>query len=158
MTNKTPIKNFYKIDVYLVLCHTVLLALSFALWKIYPHIQTKPDMSGLFFMIISVLGGIIGLIVLAVSLPRLDRTLRHPILYKLFFAFIYWISSSVILVCVGISKFFFNEPLVLIVFVLIFFSSLYLSIIRVADMRKKDWLILIGILAAFIVIFFLPKF
>lgn len=158
MTNKTPIKNFYKIDAYLVLCHSVLLALSFALWKIYPNIKIKPDMSGLFFMIISVLGGIIGLIVLAVSLPRLDRTLGHPILYKLFFAFIYWISSSVIFVCVGISKFFFNDPLVLIVFVVIFFSSLYFSIIRVADMRKKDWFILIGILAAFIVIFFLPEF
>lgn len=75
--NTSSIKNFYRIDVYLVLCHTFLLAIGYGLWKLYPHIKTKPDMSGLFFMIISILGGFAGLIMLAITLPRLDPSVRN---------------------------------------------------------------------------------
>jgi len=53
-------------------------------------------------------------------------------------ALLYWVSSTAIVVLFGINKFFFNNPLVLLIFVLLFFSSVYLSVIRLADMRKKD--------------------
>ncbi|MBN6527444.1 hypothetical protein JZM32_05495 [Acinetobacter pittii] len=155
--NTSPIKNFYRIDAYLVLCHTLLLVIGYGLWKLYPHIKTKPDMSGLFFMIISILGGFAGLIMLAVTLPRLDRSVRNLSVNKFILALLYWISSAIIFVLFGISKFFFNNPLVLLVFVLVFFSSIYLSVIRLADMRKKDWLILSGIFGAIVLFFFLPK-
>jgi hypothetical protein len=153
----TSIKKFYRIDTYLVLCHTLLLAFGYGLWKLYPHIQTKPDMSGLFFMIISILGGFAGLIMLAVTLPRLDRSVRNLSVNKFILALLYWISSTTIFVLFGISKFFFNNPLILLFFVLGFFSSVYLSVIRLADMRKKDWLILSGIFGAIALVFFLPK-
>jgi len=155
--NPTSIKKFYRIDAYLVLCHTLLLAFGYGLWKLYPHIQTKPDMSGLFFMIISILGGFAGLIMLAVTLPRLDRSVRNLSVNKFILALLYWISSTTIFVLFGISKFFFNNPLILLFFVLVFFSSVYLSVIRLADMRKKDWLILSGIFGAIALVFFLPK-
>ncbi|WP_228721879.1 hypothetical protein [Acinetobacter sp. Marseille-Q1623] len=115
-------------------------------------------MSALFFMIISIVGGIIGLVFLAVSLPRLDRTVRNLSMYKFFLAILYWISSTVIFIFFGVTKFFYNSPLAFIIFVLIFYSSLYFSVIHIADMRKKDWLILGGILGAIVVLFFLPKF
>ena len=134
--NTSPIKNFYRIDAYLVLCHTLLLVIGYGLWKVYPHIKTKPDMSGLFFMIISILGGFAGLIMLAVTLPRLDRSVRNLSVNKFILALLYWISSTIIFVLFGISKFFFNNPLVLLV-LFWFFSSVYLSVIRLADMRKK---------------------
>ena len=114
-------------------------------------------MSGIFFMLISVLGGIVGLIVLAVSLPRLDRTVRNLSMYKFFLAFLYWVSSTVIFIFFGISRLFYNNPLVLFVFVLIFYSCIYFSVVRIADMRKKDWLVLGGIFGAFVLLFFLPK-
>jgi len=155
--NPTSIKKFYRIDAYLVLCHTLLLAFGYGLWKLYPHIQTKPDMSGLFFMIISILGGFAGLIMLAVTLPRLDRSVRNLSVKKFILALLYWISSTTIFVLFGISKFFFNNPLILLFFVLVFFSSVYLSVICLADMRKKDWLILSGIFGAIALVFFLPK-
>lgn len=155
--NPTSIKKFYRIDAYLVLCHTLLLAFGYGIWKLYPHIQTKPDMSGLFFMIISILGGFAGLIMLAVTLPRLDRSVRNLSVNKFILALLYWISSTTIFVLFGISKFFFNNPLILLFFVLVFFSSVYLSVIRLADMRKKDWLILSGIFGAIALVFFLPK-
>ena len=155
--NTTSIKKFYRIDAYLVLCHTLLLAFGYSLWKLYPHIQTKPDMSGLFFMIISILGGFAGLIMLAVTLPRLDRSVRNLSVNKFILALLYWIASTIICVLFGISKFFFNNPLVLLLFVLVFFSSVYLSVIRLADMRKKDWLILSGIFGAIVLFFFLPE-
>jgi len=155
--NPTSIKKFYRIDAYLILCHTLLLAFGYGLWKLYPHIQTKPDMSGLFFMIISILGGFVGLIILAVILPRLDHSVRNLSVNKFILALLYWISSTTIFVLFGISKFFFNNPLVLLVFVLVFFSSVYLSVIRLADMRKKDWLILSGIFGAIVLFFFLPE-
>jgi uncharacterized membrane protein HdeD (DUF308 family) len=155
--NPSSIKKFYRIDAYLVLCHTLLLAFGYGLWKLYPHIQTKPDMSGLFFMIISILGGFAGLIMLAVTLPRLDRSVRNLSVNKFILALLYWISSTTIFVLFGISKFFFNNPLILLFFVLVFFSSVYLSVIGLADMRKKDWLILSGIFGAIALVFFLPK-
>lgn len=155
--NTSPIKNFYRIDAYLVLCHTLLLAFGYGLWKLYPHIPTKPDMSGLFFMIISILGGFAGLIVLAVTLSRLDRSVRNLSVNKFVLALLYWISSTAIFLLFGISKFFFNNPLILLIFMLLFFSSVYLSVIHLADMRKKDWLILSGIFGAMGLFFFLPK-
>ncbi|MBJ9702592.1 hypothetical protein [Acinetobacter calcoaceticus] len=155
--NTSSIKKFYRIDAYLVLCHTLLLAIGYGLWKLYPHIKTKPDMSGLFFMIISILGGFAGLIMLAVTLPRLDRSVRNLSVNKFILALLYWISSTTIFVLFGISKFFFNNPLILLFFVLVFFSSVYLSVIHLADMRKKDWLILSGIFGAIALVFFLPK-
>lgn len=156
--NTSLIKKFYCIDTYLVLCHALLLAFGYGLWKLHPHIQTKLDMSGLFFMIISILGGFAGLIVLAVTLPRLDRSVHNLSVNKFVLALLYWISSTTIFVLFGISKFFFNNSLILLIFVLLFFSSVYLSVIRLADMRKKDWLILIGIFGTIGLFFFLPKF
>ncbi len=158
MMNASPIKKFYRIDACLALCHALLLAFSYGLWKLHPHIQAKPDMSGLFFMIIAILGGFAGLIVLGVTLPRLDRSVRNLSINKFVLALLYWLSSAVIFVLFGITKFFFNNPLVLLIFVLVFFSSIYLSVIRLADMRKKDWLILSGIFGAIVLFFFLPKF
>ena len=87
-------------------------------------------------MIISILGGFAGLIMLAVTLPRLDRSVRNLSVNKFILALLYWISSTIIFVLFGISKFFFNNPLVLLV-LFWFFSSVYLSVIRLADMRKK---------------------
>ena len=158
MMNASPIKKFYRIDACLALCHALLLAFSYGLWKLHPHIQTKPDMSGLFFMIIAILGGFAGLIVLGVTLPRLDRSVRNLSINKFVLTLLYWLSSAVIFVLFGITTFFFNNPLVLLIFVLVFFSSIYLSVIRLADMRKKDWLILSGIFGTIVLFFFLPGF
>jgi len=41
---------------------------------------------------------------------------------------------------------------------LVFFSSIYLSVIRLADMRKKDWLILSGIFGTIVLFFFFSGF
>jgi uncharacterized membrane protein len=151
------VQRHYRPDAYLFIAHTLLLVFSFILWKLYPYIPNKRDMSGLFFMIISVVGGFIGIIIIAVCLPRLDRTIRHLMLSKFVLSIIYWLSSTVIFVLFGITKFFNNSPLVLFVFVFLFLSTLYFSIIHVADMRKKDWLILGGILGSLVLLFFLPK-
>ena len=98
MINAPPIKKFYRIDACLALCHALLLAFSYGLWKLHPHIQAKPDMSGLFFMIISILGGFAGMIVLGVTLPRLDRSVRNLSINKFVLALLYWLSSAVIFV------------------------------------------------------------
>ncbi|WP_180170667.1 hypothetical protein [Acinetobacter sp. YH12027] len=147
----------YRPDLYLFILHTVLMACSFYLWKVYPYIPNKPDMGALFFLIISVLGGFIGIVILAVTLPRLDCTVRYLTLSKFVLSLVYWLSSTTIFVLLGSTKFIFNNPLVLFVFVFLFFSSLYFSVIRVADMRKKDWLIIGGVLGGLVLLFFLPK-
>nr|WP_228128097.1 hypothetical protein [Acinetobacter johnsonii] len=109
-------------------------------------------------MIISILGGFAGLIVLAVTLPRLDCSIRNLSVNKFVLALLYWVSSTAIFVLFGSSKFFFNNPLVLLIFVLLFFGSVYLSVIHLADIRKKDWLILSGIFGTIGLFFFFPKF
>lgn len=152
--NKKP----YRPDLYLFIVHALLLALSFIMVKFYPHVITKPDMSGLFFMLISVLGGIIGIIIIAVGLPRLDRTVRALVINKFIMALVYWISSTTIFVLSGYSKFLFNNPLCILIFAGIFYPSLYFSIIKIADMRKKDWLIMGGILGSLVLLFFCRRF
>lgn len=151
--NKSP----YRPDLYLFIIHALLLAISFTLVKFYPHIITKPDMSGIFFMLISILGGIIALVILAVSLPRLDRSIRALSINKFVLAFLYWISSTAIFVLSGYSEFLFNNPLCILIFAGVLYPSLYFSILKIADMRKKDWLILGGILGGLVLLFFLPK-
>ena len=94
--NTTTPKSPYSIDLKLILIHFLLLISSYLIYKNFAYTPEKKDMSGIFFMLISVLGGIVGLIVLAVSLPRLDRTVRNLSMYKFFLAFLYWVSSTVI--------------------------------------------------------------
>ncbi|RKG53887.1 hypothetical protein D7V64_05600 [Acinetobacter cumulans] len=151
------VPRHYRPDLYLFIIHALLLALSFALVKFYPHIITKPDMSGLFFMLISILGGIIAIVILAVSLSRLDRSVRALAINKFILAVLYWISSTAIFVLSGYSEFLFNNPLCILIFAGILYPSLYFSILNIAEMRKKDWLIIGGILGSLVVLFFLPK-
>ena len=154
----TTQKNPYSIDRKIIVIHLLLLALSFVIYKIFPYVPHKRDLSGLFFMIISILGGIVGLIFLAVSLQRLKHLAApHIGTWKFILAFIYWISSSAIFIFFGLCKFFYNDPWVMIIFAIIFLSSLYFSVLRLADMRKNDWLILLGIFSALLLFFFLPN-
>ncbi|WP_353143615.1 hypothetical protein [Acinetobacter pragensis] len=151
------VQRHYRPDLYLFIVHALLLASSFTLIKFYPHVIQKPDMSGIFFMLISILGGIIAIVILAVCLSRLDRSVRALTINKFILALIYWISSTSIFIMAGYSEFLFNNPLCILVFAGIFYPSLYFSIIKIADMRRKDWLIMGGILGSLVLLFFLPK-
>lgn len=151
------VQRHYRPDLYLFIIHTLLLALSFAMVKFYPHVITKPDMSGIFFMLISILGGIIALVILAISLPCLDSSISALSINKFVLALLYRVSSTAIFVLSGYSDFLFNNPLCILIFAGILYPSLYFSIIKIADMRKKDWLIMGGILGGFMMLFFLPK-
>ena len=150
------VQRHYRPDLYLFIIHALLLALSFTMVKLYPHVITKPDMSGIFFMLIAILGGIIALVILAVSLRRLDRSSRALRMNKFVLALLYWISSTAIFVLSGYSEFLFNHPLCILIFAGILYPSLYFSIVKIADMRKKDWLILGGILGGLVALFLLP--
>ncbi len=157
MTNTTPQKSPYRIDLKLILIHVFLLLGSYLTYKNFAYVPEQKDMSALFFMIISVLGGIIGVIILAVALRRLDHSIQNLALYKFFLTFTYWISSTLIFIMLGSSKFFYNEPMVMLVFILLFFASLYFSVLKVANMRKKDYVILIAITLVFILFNFFLK-
>lgn len=104
--NTTLQRSPYNIDFKLVLIHLLLLIGGYLISKNFAYVPGKKDMSGLFFLIISFLGGVVGLILLAVSLPRLDRTVRNLSMYKFFLALLYWISSTVIFILFGVRKFF----------------------------------------------------
>ena len=151
-------QNPYRIDLKLILIHFLLLISGYFIYKNFAYVPEKKDMSGLFFLIISVLVGFIGLIFLAVSLPRLNSSIGNLRLFKFILAFVYWISSSVIFIFFGLSRFFYNDPFVAIIFAIVFFSSLYFSVIRLADMRRKDWFIILGIFGFLFLFFFFPKF
>lgn len=151
-------KSAYGIDLKLILIHSILLIFSYLIYKSFAYTPQQKDMSGLFLLIISVLGGFVGLILLALSLLRLDRSIRNIRLFKVILAFVYWISSSTIFIFLGLSKFFYNNPLVAIIFAILFLTSLYFSVVRLADMRKKDWFILLGVYSFLVLFFFSPEF
>lgn len=155
----TQSKNYYRIDIILAAIHAALLLIGWASYIRFPFIRTKPDMSGLFFMIISILGGMIALIILAIVLPRLDQSVRQLALKKFLFALLYWISSSIIFILFGNTLLLFNQPLPCIfIFSSIFFGSIYLSVIRLAKIRKQDYFIFLGIFGFLLLFFFCISF
>lgn len=152
-------KNYYRIDIILTVIHAALLLISWTSYTVFPFIRTKPDMSGLFFMIISILGGMIALILLAVVLPRLDQSVSQLALKKFLFALLYWISSSIIFILFGNTLLLFNQPLpCILIFSFIFLGSIYLSVIRLAHIRKQDYLIFLGIFGFLFLFFFCISF
>lgn len=152
-------KNYYRIDIIIAAIHAALLLISWISHTRFPFIRTKPDMSGLFFMIISILGGMIALIILAVVLPRLDHSVNQLALRKFLYALLYWISSSLIFILFSNTQWLFHLPLPCIfIFAVIFLGSIYLSIIRLADIRKQDYLILLAIFGFFFLFFFCTSF
>lgn len=152
-------KNYYRIDIILTIIHAALLLISWTSYTVFPFIRTKPDMSGLFFMIISILGGMIALILLAVVLPRLDQSVSQLALKKFLFALLYWISSSSIFILFGNTLLLFNQPLpCILIFSFIFLGSIYLSVIRFAHIRKQDYLIFLGIFGFLFLFFFCISF
>ncbi|WP_151837765.1 MULTISPECIES: hypothetical protein [unclassified Acinetobacter] len=152
-------KNYYRIDLILTVIHAALLLISWAAYQHYPFIRTKPDMSGLFFMIISILGGMIALIILAVVLPRLDQSVSQLALKKFLFSSLYWISSSIIFILFGNIVLLFNQPLpCILTFSSIFLGSIYLSVIRFANIRKQDYFIFLGIFGVLFLFFFCISF
>ncbi|OBY74324.1 hypothetical protein [Acinetobacter gyllenbergii] len=152
-------KNYYRIDIILTVIHAALLLISWTSYTVFPFIRTKPDMSGLFFMIISILGGMIALILLAVVLPRLDQSVSQLALKKFLFALLYWISSSSIFILFGNTLLLFNQPLpCILIFSFIFLGSIYLSVIRLAHIRKQDYLIFLGIFGFLFLFFFCISF
>ena len=66
-------------------------------------------------MIVSAVGGFLGIVILAVSLQRLDHSLRYLDSCKLVLNILYWLSSTAIFVLLGITQFFHNNPLILLV-------------------------------------------
>lgn len=152
-------KNYYRIDIIIAAIHAALLLIGWASYTRFPFIRTKPDMSGLFFMIISFLGGMIALIILAVVLPRLDQSVSQLALKKFLYALLYWISSSIIFILFSNTQWLFHQPLAcILVFALVFFSSIYLSVIRLASLRKKDYFIVLGIFSCLFLFFFCISF
>ncbi|EPF93120.1 hypothetical protein GCM10025882_05620 [Acinetobacter gyllenbergii] len=152
-------KNYYRIDIILTVIHAALLLISWTSYTVFPFIRTKPDMSGLFFMIISILGGMIALILLAVVLPRLDQSVSQLALKKFLFALLYWISSSIIFILFGNTLLLFNQPLpCILIFSFIFLGSIYLSVIRFAHIRKQDYFIVLGIFGFLFLFFFCISF
>ncbi|MBJ8418009.1 hypothetical protein [Acinetobacter courvalinii] len=152
-------KNYYRIDIIIAAIHAALLLIGWASYTRFPFIRTKPDMSGLFFMIISFLGGMIALIILAVVLPRLDQSVSQLALKKFLCALLYWISSSIIFILFSNTQWLFNLSLAcILVFALVFFGSIYLSVIRLASLRKKDYFIVLGIFSCLFLFFFCISF
>ncbi|WP_332605258.1 hypothetical protein [Acinetobacter sp. ESBL14] len=152
-------KNYYRIDIILTVIHAALLLISWISYTVFPFIRTKPDMSGLFFMIISILGGMIALILLAVVLPRLDQSVSQLALKKFLFALLYWISSSIIFILFGNTLLLFNQPLpCILIFSFIFLGSIYFSVIRFAHIRKQDYFIVLGIFGFLFLFFFCISF
>ena len=155
----TQSKNYYRIDIILAAIHVALVFIGLASYTRFPFIRTKPDMSGLFFMIISILGGMIALIILAVVLPRLDQSISQLALKKFLFALLYWISSSIIFILFGNTLLLFNQPLpCILIFSSIFLGSIYLSVIRFANIRRQDYFIFLGIFGFLFLFFFCISF
>jgi len=155
----TQSKNYYRIDIILATIHAALLLIGWASYIQFPFIRTKPDLSGLFFMIIPTLGGVIALIILAIVLPRLDQSVRQLALKKFLFALLYWISSSIIFILFGNTLLLFNQPLpCILIFASLFLGSIYLSVIRLAKIRKQDYFIFLGIFGFLFLFFFCISF
>ncbi|TCM69175.1 hypothetical protein EC844_103120 [Acinetobacter calcoaceticus] len=125
--------------------HLLGIIAAYMLMQRYPYPPQPKDMSGLFYLIVVSIGAIAGLIILAISLPRLNAAVAYLRLGKFLLACCYWLSSSIIFICLSSTAYLYNQVAVIWIFVILFLSALYFSIFQLADMRRKDYLILLGI-------------
>jgi len=147
-------KNAFRVDYYLVPLHLLALLSSYIFHLVLPHSPNPKSMAGIFFLIVIVLGAMAGLIILGISLPRLNRQIPYFALKKFLLACGYWLSSSFIFIFMSLSKYFYDTLFAIAFFVLFFFGSLYLSVLKSADMRFRDYLILAIIFSVSAVFFY----
>lgn len=144
----------YRNDLYLACVHLAGLLIAYACYYSFPiAIAPEKNLSGLLNLIVMMLGGVAGLIILMIALARLKNQTPYLRLGKFFLGFCYWISSSFIYILISSTDYFNNQLSSIWFFVVFFFGSLYFSVLAIAEMHLKDYLILatifLGILCFF---------
>lgn len=149
---KTNDKN----DLYLIPVFTLLGFASFWLQKTYPFIQTKADLSGLFFLFICFISGIFAAIMIVVGMTRWTGTALQALI-KISLCFLYWLASCAIFIMLCLSTWFGMFLPIPIHFILVI-GAIYISLLRVADMRPRDYgLIFIIIFGIFLLFYGIPS-
>ncbi len=145
-----------KNDFFLIPLFGALGFASFWIQKTYPLIQTKPDLSGLFFLLICFLSGIIGSIMIVVGMTRWIGTATQAFL-KIILCFLYWLASSAIFIMLCVSTSFGMFLPIPIHFILVI-GAIYASLLRVSDMRPRDYgMIFLIIFGIFLVLYGVPS-
>ena len=137
----------YRNDRYLACVHLAGLLIAYACYYSFPiAIAPEKNLSGLFNLIVIMLGGVAGLITLMVALARLKNQTPYLRLGKFFLGFCYWISSSFIYIFISSTDYFHNQLSSIWFLVVFFFGSLYFSVLAIAEMHLKDYLFIIGLM------------
>ena len=142
--------DFFLIPLFLLLGYA-----SYWIQKTYPFIQTKADLSDLFFLLICFFSGLIALTMLVVGMTRWTGT-RMQAFIKLSLCFLYWLASCAIFIMLCLSTtfgMFLPIPLHLILVI----SAIYFSLLRVVDMRPRDYgLIFMILFGIFMILYGIP--
>ena len=142
--------DFFLIPLFLLLGYA-----SYWIQKTYPFIQTKADLSGLFFLLICFFSGLIALTMLVVGMTRWTGTKMQAFI-KLSLCFLYWLASCAIFIMLCLSTtfgMFLPIPLHLILVI----AAIYFSLLRVVDMRPRDYgLIFMLLFGIFMILYGIP--
>lgn len=145
--------NYFKIDRYLVLIHIFLLTVSYIISYHYPYISnSSKNLILLLFIFITVCELIPALFITALVLTHLDKKSKFIKTKKFFLMLLYWISSFFILSFIGTSRFFYENIIFYSsIFTFIFLASIYLSMIRIAELTKETYLFILTIISIVII-------
>ena len=142
--------DFFLIPLFLLLGYA-----SYWIQKTYPFIQTKADLSGLFFLLICFFSSLIALTKLVVGMTRWTGTKMQAFI-KLSLCFLYWLASCAIFIMLCLSTtfgMFLPIPLHLILVI----AAIYFSLLRVVDMRPRDYgLIFMILFGIFMILYGIP--
>lgn len=153
LTDNNERKNYFKIDLYLLFIHIILLSVSYAISYHYPYISnSSKNLILLLFILIAVCELIPALFITAIVLPHLDKNIKFIKTKKFFLMILYWISSFFVLTFIGTSRFFYEHVIFYSsIFTFIFFTSIYLSMIRIAKLTKETYLSIIIIICLILI-------
>lgn len=141
-----------KSDFFLIPLFALFGYASFWMQKTYPFIQTKADLSGLFFLLICFVSGVLGTIMLVVGMTRWTGSATQAFI-KIVLVFLYWLASSAIFIMLCLSTQFGMFLPIPIHFIFVI-GAIYLSLLRVADMRPRDYGLIFLILFGMFLLFY----
>lgn len=127
LTGNNKRNNYFRIDLYLLSLHIILLLISYTVSYYYPYIvNSSKNLILLLFILIAVCELIPALFITGIVLPHLDQNIKFIKTKKFFLMILYWISSFFIMTFIGSSDFFYENESFIALYLHLYFLLLFI--------------------------------
>ena len=145
--------KIFKNDIGLLVFYGAVYALCWSLYNTHPFIQTRKDLSGLYYILVCFIFGIALLICQVVAMVRYQTTVNIK-LVKSILMLIYWVACSAIFILLNMIEYthaflFF----LIIIYIILLWIGIYFSAFRSARLAWKDYGLMLMIFLGLVMTF-----